>query len=128
VAAEPATVLVAPCLSLSLSLSSRQEPPEDGVLTSDRARREAIQGRAAEIARSPEAGSDFDNSLRAIVDVAIAQRAAEIARSPEAGGDFDNWLRAERELRITYRAQEIALATHRRRHGQLVPGRARDRR
>ena len=63
---------------------------------------EAIAGRrAAEIARSDRAGTDFDNWLRAERELKIAQRAEEIARSSEAGSDYDNWLRAraEQELR-----------------------------
>jgi hypothetical protein len=57
-----------------------------------------IERRAAEIARSPNTGSDFDNWLRAVIELRIAQRAREIARSPNAGGDLENWLRAEREF------------------------------
>lgn len=70
---------------------------------------EAIAGRrAAEIARSDRAGTDFDNWIRAVIQLKIEQRAAEIARSPSAGTDFENWLRAERELKIAQRAEEIA--------------------
>jgi hypothetical protein len=29
----------------------------------------------------------------------IAKRAYEISQSPQAGSEFDNWVRAERELR-----------------------------
>lgn len=87
---------------------TRQEPPQGGQPASDAATREGIERRAAEIARSPDGGSDFDNWVRAVVEVAVAQRAAEIARSPDAGSDFDNWLRAERELKVGQRAQEIA--------------------
>ena len=73
---------------------------------------EAIAGRrAAEIARSDRAGTDFDNWIRAVIQLKIEQRAAEIARSPSAGTDFENWLRAERELKIAQRAEEIAGST-----------------
>jgi hypothetical protein len=69
--------------------------------------------RAAEIARSGRAGTDFDNWIRAVIEPKIEQRAAEIARSPNAGSDFDNWIRAERELAaehatISQRAEKIA--------------------
>jgi hypothetical protein len=64
--------------------------------------------RAAEIAQSPSRGTDFDNWIRAVIELKIAQRAAEIARSPNAGSNLQNWLRAERELKIAQRAEEIA--------------------
>jgi hypothetical protein len=67
-----------------------------------------VQRRAAEIARSPNAGTDFDNWLLAVIELKIQQRATEIARSPDAGTDHDNWLRAERELKVALRAAEIS--------------------
>jgi hypothetical protein len=73
-----------------------------------RATRRAIRRRASEIAESSERGSDFDNWVRAVAEVGIAERAAEIARSPQAGSDEANWLRAERELEVAERAREIA--------------------
>ena len=67
-----------------------------------------VRKRTAEIARSANAGTDFDNWIRAVIDLKITQRAAQIGRSPSAGSDFDNWIRAERELQIAQRAEEIA--------------------
>jgi hypothetical protein len=67
-----------------------------------------VRKRAGEIARSGRAGTNFDNRLRAVIELKIAQRAAEIARSPNAGSDLENWLRAERELKTAQRAEEIA--------------------
>ena len=57
----------------------------------------AVAQRAEEISRSPEAGSDFDNWIRAERELGIRSRAEEISRSPQAGSDLDNWIRAERE-------------------------------
>ena len=67
-----------------------------------------VRRRAAEIARSPNAGKEFDNWIRAVIELKITQRAVQIARSPNAGSDLQNWLRAERELKIAQRAEEIA--------------------
>jgi hypothetical protein len=67
-----------------------------------------VRRRAAEIARSPNKGTDFDNWIRAVIELKITQRAAQIARSPNAGSDFQNWLRAEHELKVAQRAEEIA--------------------
>jgi hypothetical protein len=68
----------------------------------------AIARRASEIAHSPEAGTDFDNWARAVIELKVAQRAAEIARSSQAGSDYDHWVRAERELKVAQKAEEIA--------------------
>lgn len=67
-----------------------------------------VRRRAEEIARSNRAGTNFDNWIRAVIELKIEQRAAEIARSPNAGSDLENWLRAERELKVAQRAKEIA--------------------
>jgi hypothetical protein len=67
-----------------------------------------IARRAADIARSPQAGSDKENWLQAERELLIAQRAREIASSPAAAGELDNWLRAEREVLTRLRAAEIA--------------------
>ena len=67
-----------------------------------------IARRAAEIARSPQAGSDQENRRQAERELLIAQRAREIARSPAAAGELDNWLRAEREVLTRLLAAEIA--------------------
>jgi hypothetical protein len=67
-----------------------------------------VRKRTAEIARSANAGTDFDNWIRAVIELKITQRAAQIGRSPNGGSDFDNWIRAERELKIAQRAEEIA--------------------
>ena len=67
-----------------------------------------VRRRAAEIARSPNAGKEFDNWIRAVIELKITQRAVQIARSPNAGSDLQNWLQAERELKIAQRAEEIA--------------------
>ena len=69
--------------------------------------RKAVQARVRVIARSPQAGSDFD-WMRALFEVQIAERAGQIARSPLAGSGRDNWLQAERELLIAQRARQIA--------------------
>jgi hypothetical protein len=93
------------------AIAERQDLRESwssSVPTDDPATRTAIEDRAREIAMSPEAGSDFDNWLRAVTEAGIAERAREIAASPEGGSDFDNWLRAERELKVAERAREIA--------------------
>jgi hypothetical protein len=68
----------------------------------------AVQARAATLALSSESGSDFDNWLRAKIELQIAKRAEELARTSRASGDLDNWLQAERELLIAQRAREFA--------------------
>ena len=44
-------------------------------------------------------GTGDSAAAPAVTTTDIALRAEEISRSPEAGSDVDNWLRAERELR-----------------------------
>jgi hypothetical protein len=85
-----------------------------------------IAKRAEELARSGEGSSDMDNWLRAEAELLIAERAREIARSPQAGGDFDNWLQAERAVMTRLRAGEIArLPDAGTRRRELAPRRAR---
>ena len=45
-----------------------------------------VRRRAAEITRSDRSGTDFDDWIRAVIELKIEQRAAEIARSPNACG------------------------------------------
>jgi hypothetical protein len=68
--------------------------------------RGAVAREAQAIAESDRDGTNFDNRVRALIEVAIARRAEEISRSAEAGGELDNWLRAEQELWNAIRAEE----------------------